>query len=267
MEQIRLQKLLASWGLASRRTIELWISQGRVKVDGKIVDLGQKIDPDVALIEIDGTAIAPPDYIIEEGRLVVALNKPIGVVSTLADTHDRPTVSEFLFPKERRLFPIGRLDLDATGLLLATDHGELSNRLLHPRYKVEKEYEIEISGGFLSESERQHFAGGLILDDGPTAPCRIEVIGASKYRVVLREGRKRQIKRMFEALYRRVTRLHRVRFGPIRLGGMASGECRILTPQELNALFLAAELPIPGSSASIPQNSTGHRQKARKEVD
>ncbi|MFZ2960819.1 MAG: pseudouridine synthase [Candidatus Ozemobacteraceae bacterium] len=243
MEPVRLQKLLAGWGLASRRAIELWISEGRIKVDGELVqDLGRKVDPDAVRIEVDGRLVTRPGVLETEGRLVVALHKPIGVVSTLADTHGRPTVRDLLMPKERRLFPIGRLDLDTSGLLLATDHGELANRLLHPRFKVDKEYDVHISGGLLSEPDRKIFANGMELDDGPTAPCKIEVTGAGRYRVILREGRKRQIRRMFSLLFRRVLQLHRVRFGPVRIGALFPGECRTLTPREVEALFEAVGL-------------------------
>ncbi len=265
-EPVRLQKLLAGWGLASRRTVETWIAAGRVKVDGETVaDLGRKVDPASARIEIDGKPVVPPDG--SQQPLVLVLNKPAGVVSTVSDPQGRPTVRDLL-PPDRRLYPVGRLDMDSTGILLVTDFGELSNRLLHPRYKVEKEYLVEVSGASLSPDECRRFAAGLVLEDGLTAPCRIDRHGEGRYRVVLREGRKRQVKRMFEALDRRVLALHRERFGPIRLGKLVSGKTRPLTPEELQQLLLATGLEEGSEPSAEPvspptKGSAGTKGAAR----
>lgn len=245
-EPVRLLKLLANWGLASRRTVETWIAAGRLNVDGETVeDLGRKVDPETAKIELDGKPVVPPDA--AQQPVVLVLNKPAGVVSTLADPQGRPTVRDLL-PRERRLYPVGRLDLDSTGLLLVTDFGELSNRLLHPRYKVEKEYLVEVAGPPLSADEFKRFTTGLVLEDGLTAPCRLDRLGGGRYRVVLREGRKRQVKRMFEALDRRVLTLHRDRFGPIRLGKLEFGKTRPLTTEELQRL-----LELTGLAKAAPE--------------
>ena len=242
-EPVRLQKLLAHWGLASRRTVENHIAAGRLKVDGEVVrDLGRKVDPEKVTIEFDGKVVQAPETAPQP--VVLALYKPAGVVSTLSDPQGRPTVRDLL-PADRRLYPIGRLDLDSTGLLLVTDFGELSNRLLHPRYKVEKEYLVTVSGPPLTPAESRRFTSGLALEDGLTAPCRLEPLGPGRYRVVLREGRKRQVKRMFEALDRRVLALHRDRFGPIRLGNLAVGRTRPLTSGELERLLSLTGLAKP----------------------
>ncbi len=239
----RLNKLLASWGIASRRGIEKMIGDDRIKVDGETVrDPGRQVDPSTAVISVDGRRVTAPE---PSGPVVVAINKPAGVVSTLRDPFGRPTIRDFL-PRSPRLFPIGRLDQDSTGLLLATDHGGLSNRLLHPRYKVEKSYQVRINGAPLSDDELERFRSGIILVDGTTAPCRISLSGGDSYRVDLREGRKRQIRRMFEALDRTVVSLHRTRFGPVDLGRLAPGSCRRLTTDETARLFEAAGLGKPG---------------------
>ncbi|OQA08351.1 MAG: Ribosomal large subunit pseudouridine synthase B [bacterium ADurb.Bin374] len=241
MEPIRLTKLLASWGIASRRAVEEWIEAGRIRLNGQVVDQqGVKADPDVDTIEVDGRRVTAPST---GRRCYLALYKPLGYVSTMSDEHGRKALPDLLPKGLPRLFPIGRLDLDSTGLLLMTDDGELANRLLHPRYKVEKGYRVEIRGTPLSADEQRRFTSGLELDDGLTAPCRLQ---ASKqpgvYLVALREGRKRQIRRMFAVLGRDVTALHRISFGPITLGTLGPGATRLLTDAETKALRQAAGL-------------------------
>ena len=240
-EKVRLHKLLAGWGLASRRTIEEWMLAGRVTVNGVPATApGLVIVPADVQIKVDGKLVTAPDD-TKAVPLVVALHKPAGVLTTLEDPHGRKTVAELL-PAHTRLYPIGRLDLDSTGLLLATNDGELTNRLLHPRYKVEKEYRVRIAGDPLTDAECRTFAEGLELDDGPTAPCRIQRLSRQEYLVCLREGRKRQVKRMFQALDRKVLTLHRDRFGPIRLGSLKPGAWRPLTPEELRELHRLTDL-------------------------
>ncbi|HOY68374.1 MAG TPA: pseudouridine synthase [Candidatus Ozemobacteraceae bacterium] len=240
MEPVRLTKLLASWGLASRRTIEEWIEAGRIRLNGRTVDeQGVKADPDVDVIEVDGRRATPP---ATSARKYLALHKPVGFVSTMSDEHGRKALPDLLPRGLPRLFPIGRLDLDSSGLLLMTDDGELANRLLHPRYKVEKEYRVTIEGAPLTAEERRRFTGGLELDDGLTAPCGLKETGKGVYLVTLREGRKRQIRRMCAVLGREVASLHRVRFGPIPLGDLKPGEIRSLSPAETKALRQAAGL-------------------------
>lgn len=240
MEPVRLTKLLASWGFASRRAIEEWIDAGRIRLNGRTVtEQGVKADPDVDEIEIDGRRVAAP---AAAGRQYLALHKPLGYVSTMSDEHGRQALPDLLPKGMPRLFPIGRLDLDTTGLLLMTDDGELANRLLHPRYKVEKEYQVTMNGAPLSSDERRRFESGIELDDGLTAPCNLKMLGRGSYLVILREGRKRQVRRMFAALDREVTALHRVRFGPIKLGDLKPGTTRALSAAEMKALRHAAGL-------------------------
>ncbi len=238
---VRLQKLLAGWGIASRRTIEEWMREGRITVNGHIADQpGLSVDPDTVQVAIDGSPISPPQT-AEQKFVILMLHKPAGVLTTLEDPHGRPTVAG-LIPTKPRLYPIGRLDYDSTGLLLLTNDGELTNRLLHPRRKVEKEYRVTIVGAPLSASELKQFAHGVSLDDGLTAPCRIKAIRPGEYLICLREGRKRQIKRMFEVFGRRVKTLHRERFGPLVLGDLPEGQSRLITDEERAALYRAVDL-------------------------
>ena len=172
MEPVRLTKLLASWGIASRRAVEEWIEAGRIKLNGRVVDQqGTKADPDVDTIEVDGRRVTPP---AADRRCYLALHKPLGYVSTMSDEHGRKALPDLLPKQTPRLFPIGRLDLDSTGLLLMTDDGELANRLLHPRYKVEKGYRVEIRVTPLSAEAPRRFISGLQPDDGPTPPSRLK---------------------------------------------------------------------------------------------
>ncbi len=231
---VRIQKLLAEWGVGSRRTIESLIDEKRISVDGKtVLEQGLKIDPNNSVICLDGETLKP-NPVLEP--IILALHKPSGFVTTLRDQFGRPTIKQ-LINNSTRLYPIGRLDIDSTGLLLLTNFGELANRLLHPKHKVEKEYLVTIRDSVLSKTEETLFSGGIALPDGVTAPCSIEHIAKLTYRIILREGRKRQIKRMFAALDRNVTRLHRIRFGPILLGKLPAGKTRPLHPREIGELL------------------------------
>jgi pseudouridine synthase len=236
---IRIQKLLANWGLASRRTIETWIEQGRVQIDGQTVtSQGVQVDEDrPPQIKVDGKPVRKPK---KSATKIYAFHKPINVVSTLKDDQGRRSISDYL-PKGRRLYPVGRLDMNSTGLLLITDNGELTNRLLHPSFKVDKEYIVKIDGSTLNREEKTRFSQGIELDDGKTAPCKlIQHKNPQLFTVILREGRKRQIRRMFETLDRKVVQLHRIRFGPIRLGNLKPGEMRPLSASETKILLKEA---------------------------
>jgi pseudouridine synthase len=233
-EAIRIQKLLATWGLASRRTIEEWITQGRISVNGRVLrEQGCRVCPEVDQITVNGVPVVPP---IGPGDVVQALHKPFGVLTSMSDPFGRPTVKE-LMPAQPRLYPVGRLDVDSTGLLLVTNHGELAHRLMHPRYKVEKEYVATLRGGDLDPAQQMHFARGIDLEGRPTMPCRIEKITVGRFRVTLTEGRNRQVRRMFQALGQQVQRLERVRFGPVVLGSLPSGILRPLTEREFFELL------------------------------
>jgi pseudouridine synthase len=231
---VRVQKLLAVWGIASRRTIETWITAGKIAVNGEVLrEQGCKVDPLKDVITVDGKVITPP---LTETPVVQVLNKPYGILTSLGDPFGRETIKDFL-PATPRLYPVGRLDGDSTGLLLVTNHGELANRLMHPRHKVEKEYLVTLQEAILTPEELRRFAEGLLLNTTFTAPCRIEEIGPLRYRVVLKEGRNRQIRRMFALLGHDVARLHRVRVGPITLGDLPFGKLRPVTPLEYRDLL------------------------------
>jgi 23S rRNA pseudouridine2605 synthase len=231
---MRLAKYLAHAGVASRRAAETMIGDGRVTIAGAIVtDPARDVDEGSG-VEVDGRPVRP------EPREVFALNKPRGVVSTAQDTHGRPTVVE-LVKSRRRLYPVGRLDADTTGLLLLTNDGELAERLTHPRYGVKKVYRARIMPGRISEASLQALRRGVQLDDGRTAPARVKLVANGVLEVELREGRKRQVRRMCEAVGHRVTELQRVAFGPLGLRGLGEGESRRLTRQEVERLWRVAE--------------------------
>jgi 23S rRNA pseudouridine2605 synthase len=244
---VRLAKYLAHAGVASRRAAERLIAEGRVTVGGEIVrdparDVGD--DSDVAY---DGERIRG-----QEPRVVYALHKPAGVVSTARDTHGRATVTD-LVPGERRLYPVGRLDADSTGLILLTNDGELANRLMHPRFEVEKTYRARVGGGAISERALRALRAGIRLDDGPTAPARVRRLDAHTLELTIHEGRKRQVRRMCEAVGHPVRELVRVRFGPLALGDLAPGRARRLTADELRALAAtAAAAPARSGAARAP---------------
>jgi 23S rRNA pseudouridine2605 synthase len=211
------------------------VREGRVRVDGEVVT-----DPALAVDEgsevvVDGRPVSV------EPREVWALNKPLGVVSTARDTHGRPTVVS-LVSSPRRLYPVGRLDADTSGLLLLTNDGELAERLTHPRYGVEKVYRARVEPARVSEASLRALRSGLELDDGVTTAARIRRLGKGVVEITIREGRKRQVRRMFEAVGHRVFALERVAFGPLRLDDLPPGESRLLSASEVAALRDAAGL-------------------------
>jgi 23S rRNA pseudouridine2605 synthase len=228
---VRLAKFLAHGGIASRRKAEQIIASGRVSVGGEIVrdparDVGEGDD-----VRVDGAPVGI------EAREVWAVNKPAGVVSTAREPGSRPAVVE-LVRSAARLYPVGRLDVDSTGLLLLTNDGELANRLIHPRYEVEKAYRARLRRP-PSRRDLERLASGVELEDGPTAPAPVRQLGERELEIVLREGRKRQVRRMAEAVGNEVLALRRVRFGPIELGDLALGEARRLASSEVEALRAA----------------------------
>jgi 23S rRNA pseudouridine2605 synthase len=234
----RLQKVLASAGLGSRRTCEDLIAAGRVTVNGEIAVLGRRIDPERDLVEVDGVAVG-----VRPGLVHYLLNKPAGVVTTADDPLGRPTVVE-LVPAEPRVFPVGRLDLDTEGLLLLTNDGELTHRLTHPSFGVDKEYVAHVEGR-PSRGQVRRLREGIELDDGPTAPAQASLVSPSVLRLVIHEGRNRQVRRMCEAIGHPVQRLVRTRIGPLSDRRLAPGAWRPLTSDEVRALERAAG-PGPG---------------------
>ena len=228
----RLQKVLARVGLGSRRICEDLIAEERVKVNGEIAELGRRVDPERDLVEVDGAPIG-----IRPGLVHYLLNKPAGVVTTASDPQGRPTVVD-LVPAEPRVFPVGRLDMDTEGLLLLTNDGELANRIAHPSHGVEKEYLAEVEG-HPSRAAVRALREGVELDDGTTAPAKATLVEPTLVRLVIHEGRNRQVRRMLDAVGHPVVRLIRTRIGPITDRRLAPGEWRELTPDELRALEAA----------------------------
>jgi 23S rRNA pseudouridine2605 synthase len=226
----RLQKVLASVGWGSRRTCEDLIREGRVTVNGEVAVLGRRVDPDHDLVEVDGAPVG-----VRPGLVYYLLNKPVGVVSTASDTHGRPTVVEFV-PSTPRVFPVGRLDADTEGLLLLTNDGQLANRVAHPRHGVAKEYLAEVAGGAVSPGALRRLREGVELDDGVTSPAQASQSMPGVLRIVIHEGRNRQVRRMCEAIGHPVTRLVRTRIGPLTDRSLAPGTWRALTTGEWRAL-------------------------------
>ena len=231
---MRLARYLAHAGVASRRAAERLIADGRVRVAGEVVtDPARDVDEGSG-VEVDGVSVAL------EPREVWLVHKPPGVVSTARDTHGRPVVTG-LVESGRRLYPVGRLDAQTTGLILLTNDGDLANRLTHPRYGVERVYRARVEPAPVPEAALRRLREGVALEDGTTAPARVREVEPGLLELVIREGRKRQVRRMCEAVGHPVAALERVAFGPLRLGALAPGEARRLTGAEVERLRKAAE--------------------------
>jgi 23S rRNA pseudouridine2605 synthase len=260
---IRLQKVIADTGLASRRKAETLIAAGRVTVNGTVVtELGTKVDPERDHVKVDGrhlTAAQPFVYLV--------LNKPKNVMSTLNDPGGRPTVKDFLHGVSVRVFPVGRLDFDSEGLMLLTNNGELAQALLHPRYHVPKTYLIKVKG-VLTDDEISQLQAGLKLEDGMTSPAVVKKVKKAQanswLEITIREGRKHQVKRMLEAVGHVVIKLMRIRMGPLQLGDLGSGEFRFLTDREANALRELVETRIELVQAGQVPSPKRQRPKRRE---
>ena len=226
---MRLAKHLAHCGVASRRAAERIIAAGRVTVDGEMVTDPARDVSGSEDVRVDGSTVAP------EAPEVWAVNKPIGVVSTAKEPGSRQAVVE-LVKTDSRLYPVGRLDADSEGLLLLTNDGELANRLTHPRYEVHKTYVATLRRP-PADRDLERLARGVDLEDGPTAPARVRRLGERKVEIAIREGRNRQVRRMFEAVGNEVVALRRVAFGPVRLGDLKAGAARRLGEGEVAALW------------------------------
>jgi 23S rRNA pseudouridine2605 synthase len=225
---VRLAKFLAHGGVASRRKAEAVIGAGRVTVGGAVVtDPARDVDAG-SDVRVDGEPVGT------EGREVWVVNKPVGVVSTAREPGRRPAVVD-LVDSPARLYPVGRLDADSSGLLLLTNDGELANRLTHPRYEVPKTYRVRLRAP-LADRDLERLRRGVELDDGPTAPAQARRRGPGEIEVVLREGRNRQLRRMVEAVGGEVVELRRVKLGPLELGDLAEGQARRLTDPEVATL-------------------------------
>ena len=227
---MRLAKFLATAGVASRRASEQLIRDGRVTVDGlEVTDPARDVGGQHA-VALDGSPVAP---VVE--RVVYVVNKPSGVVSTAHDPQDRPTVVS-LVPSALRLYPVGRLDIDTTGLILLTNDGDLANRLTHPRYEVPKSYRVRVWGAPVSRRAVEALRAGVQLDDGLTAPARVRKLAWDTIELTIREGRNRQVKRMCEHVGHRVRSLERVAFGPLMLADLPEGGHRVLSAAEVQTL-------------------------------
>lgn len=228
---IRLQKILTQSGISSRRKAERYILEGRVSVDGKIVrTLGEKTNPASQRICFDGKPV------FFEKKVYILLNKPKGYICTSRDTHNRLIVLDLIKGVKERVFTVGRLDKDTEGLLLLTNDGEFANRLMHPSFRIEKTYKVGLNKKLLPEDIKK-LEKGVILESKRTAPCKIKV---SKHPVeiyiTIHEGRKRQVRKMFDVVGYRVINLKRIKFGPLTLGNLKQGEYRHLSGQEVGKL-------------------------------
>lgn len=256
----RLQKLMSQWGIASRRKAEQMILDGRVRVNGCLATLGDKANPTIDHIEVDGQSIKPnkdPDL------LYILLHKPKGIVSTCQDPQRRPTVLDLL-PKTlvqgTGIHPVGRLDTNSTGAILLTNHGATTFMLTHPRHTVEKHYRVWVDGE-PSQKALQQWRQGVMLSGKRTLPAKISVLQCRNHQsllsVILREGRNRQIRRVAEALGHPVVNLHRISVGPITLGSLPRGQYRALSQSEINFLnrqiqeFEALSSAKPSSVTSV----------------
>lgn len=239
MTKERVQKLLAQWGIASRRQAEALIQAGRVSLNGqRIHTLGIKADPAQDVISLDGWVIQPPEITFH----TLLVHKPLGVVSTCRDPQGRRTVLDLLSREWRqrgRFYPIGRLDADSSGALLLTNDGQLTLRLSHPRYHVPKTYRVVVAG-IPSAAILEQVRRGIDLEDGPTLPAQIRLMRQFRHQteveIILREGRNRQIRRMMAQLGHPVVSLHRLAIGSLRLGTLGLGKFRPLSPAEVNQL-------------------------------
>ncbi|QCX27354.1 pseudouridine synthase [Nocardioides jishulii] len=242
---IRLQKLLAQSGVASRRKCEELMLEGHVEVDGEIVTrLGTKVDPATAVIRVDGQRLPPIT-----AHVYLVLNKPRGVVSTMSDPEGRRCLGDLVADRPERLFHVGRLDTDTSGLILLTNDGDFAHRMAHPSFEVEKTYVAEVEGA-VYPSTLKALKAGIVLDDGPVAVTRIKVVEAGRgnaqgrtiVQLVIHEGRNRIVRRMLDHVGHPVLRLTRTKFGPVDLGRLPSGQMRELTTKELGVLLDSVKL-------------------------
>jgi 23S rRNA pseudouridine2605 synthase len=238
---VRLQKVLAAAGLGSRRACEQLIDAGRISVDGEVVrEQGRRVDPDRAVVAVDGARVN-----VRADLVYLALNKPRGVLSAMSDSRGRPTVGEYVVDRPERLFHVGRLDEDTEGLLLLTNDGELTHRLTHPSFGIEKTYLAEVPAPVARDLGRR-LRDGVELEDGPVSVDRFRLVEAAGGRalveVVLHEGRKHIVRRLLAEVGHPVSRLVRTAIGPVRLGSQRAGTVRPLTRRELGELYRLAGL-------------------------
>ncbi len=230
----RLQKIIAKMGIASRRAAEELIIEGKVTVNGKTAVIGMKADPSKDHIKVHGKLLTKP-----EPKIYLMMYKPAGVITTMAETEERPTIRDFIRKIKYRVFPIGRLDYDSEGLLLLTNDGDFAQAILHPSKKIPKTYHVKIKG-ILADDSIKKLKNGVRLKDGLTAPAKVKKLRKSEenswIEITIYEGRKRQIRRMLERVGHSVIKLKRVKIAGIELGGLAPGAIRYLTPEEVTKI-------------------------------
>lgn len=236
-EIVRLQKYIAMCGEASRRKAEELICAGKVKVNGKRVEeLGTKVEIGADIVEIGNKKLH-----IQNKKYYIMINKPVGYVSTVHDQFERPTVTDLVKGEiKSRIFPVGRLDYDTSGLLILTNDGEFSQKVTHPKYHIDKTYIARIKGG-LTVSGLNKLRRGVKIDDYTTSPAEVEILdsknGITKVKITIHEGKNRQVRKMFEAVGSRVEELERIRIGTVELGNLPIGRWRYLTAHEVNYLM------------------------------
>lgn len=232
----RLQKVMAEFGVASRRKCEEVILQGRVKVNGEAVaELGTKVDKHKDIIEVDGKVINK-----QSEKVYIMLNKPVGYITSAKDQFDRPTVLDLTKDINERIFPVGRLDYDTEGLLLLTNDGDLTFRITHPSHNIDKTYKALVNGK-VSDSDIETFKRGIVIDDYKTSPAKLEILdfknGNSLVNITIHEGRNRQVRKMCDAINHKVIRLKRVSIGSLSLGDLKTGRWRHLKEEEVRYLY------------------------------
>ncbi|MGI8949458.1 MAG: pseudouridine synthase [Ornithinimicrobium sp.] len=238
---IRLQKLLAAAGLGSRRACERLIEAGRVQVDGqRVTELGVRVDPAKQVIHVDGTRV-----VLDETKVYLAFNKPLGVVSTMSDERGRPSLADYVGARNERLFHVGRLDAETEGLLLLTNDGELAHRLQHPSYEIPKIYMAQVAGPVARDVGRR-LREGIELEDGKVKVDSFKLVdslpGRAIVEIVLHEGRKHVVRRLLDAVDQPALALARTQVGPVRLGELKPGRTRALNREEVGGLHRAAGL-------------------------
>ncbi len=229
-DKIRIHKFMAECGVASRRAAEKLIAAGKVTINGQVAKVGDKIDPAKDKVVVNGQPVEQ-----KEKKVYVKLYKPVGVVSAASDDKET-TVVDLVKDVPGRLYPVGRLDMGSEGLMILTNDGELANKLMHPRYEHEKEYEVT-TAETLTNEQIIKLEQGIDLDEKKTLPIRVHKSGDKKYRMILREGRNRQIRRMLEAVGSRASKLERIRIKNIKIGQLQPGQYEFLTPTELQGLI------------------------------
>ena len=237
MDTVKLQKYFTDCGVLSRRAAESEIDAGRVKVNGETAYLGMRIDPERDTVEYKGRILRP----LKSARICIMLNKPRGFVTTLSDERGRPTVSELLSDLDRRVYPVGRLDMDSDGLLLLTDDGELANKLTHPKHEIPKIYRVTVKGEVDADTLKR-LGEAMVIDGYKILPVKTSVVSFSSSKndtlleMELYEGRNRQIRKMCELCGLKITRLQRIAIGALKLGSLPLGKWRQLTERELEYL-------------------------------